>query len=70
MNQLILIIIIIIIFLYLVKPIKINYQPIQEEIQDPKYINKTQLNEEYPYPEISRPFKQLGNGKLPTPRNN
>ena len=70
MNQLILIIIIIIIFLYLVKPIKINYQPIQEEIQDPKYINKTQLNEEYPYPQISRPFKQLGNGKLPTPMNN
>ena len=34
MNQLILIIIIIIIFLYLVKPIKINYQPAQEDIQD------------------------------------
>ena len=70
MNQLILIIIIIIIFLYLVKPIKINYQPAQEDIQDTKYINKTQLNEDYPYPQISRPFKQLGNGKLPTPMNN
>ena len=70
MNQLILIIIIIIIFLYLVKPIKINYQPMQEDIQDTKYINKNQLHEDYPYPQISRPFKQLGNGKLPTPMNN
>ena len=42
----------------------------QEDIQDTKYINKNQLHEDYPYPQISRPFKQLGNGKLPTPMNN
>ena len=70
MNQLILIIIIVIIFLYFVKPTFIEYKPTQEDIQDPKYINKNQLQDDYPYPQISRSFKQLSNGKLPTPMNN
>ena len=69
MYNLFLILIIIIIFLYLVKPTENNYQPNQQEIQEPTYINKKQLNEDYPYPQISRKFKQLSNNLL-TPLDN
>tara|TARA_Y100000590_G_C15683598_1_gene1000749 strand:+ start:388 stop:1191 length:804 start_codon:yes stop_codon:yes gene_type:complete len=72
MNNLILIGIIIIIFLYLVKPnnSQIDYVPSQQEIQDPSYINKKQLIDDYPYPQISNTYKKLGNGQLLKPLNN
>ncbi len=70
MNQLIYILLAVIIFFYLLKPNEINYQPSQEEIQNENYIDKTQSLKDYPYPQISRSFKQLSNGKLPQPLNN
>ena len=70
MNQFVLILIAVIAFLYLLKPNENNYQPTQEEIQNPEYIDKTQSLKDYPYPQISREFKKLGNGKLPQPLNN
>jgi len=69
MNNIVLIIIIIVIFLYFIKSNKIS-QPTQQDIQDPSYINKQQSIKDYPYPQISKTFKKLGNGELPQPLNN
>ena len=70
MNQLILLVILVILFLYFVKPSVNDYQPSQGDIQNENYIDKKQLIKDYPYPQISRTFKQLSNGKLPAPLNN
>ena len=63
----------IILFLYLVTPKDTNPQfnsLNQQDIQDTTYVNETQYGKDYPYPQISRTFKQLSKGKLPSPLNN
>lgn len=47
-----------------------NYEPTQEDIQEPTYVDKTQLIKEFPYPQISRGVKKLSEGKSPFPLNN
>ena len=69
MNNLFLLVLIIIVFFVLIKP-NGDYQPTQQEIQDLTYIDKTKYIQDYPYPQISRTFKQLSKGKLPSPLNN
>ena len=70
MNNLFLIaIIVIVVFLFFIKPGE-DYKPTQGEIQDLTYVDKTQYINDFPYPQISRTFKQLGKGKLPSPFNN
>ena len=75
MNNLFLIAIILIAFLVVVQSGKTNmgqkdYQPEQHEIQDLTYVDKTQYIQDYPYPQISREFKKLSRGVLPSPLNN
>lgn len=71
MNSLFLAIIGFVVFIYLFK-IQDNsdYIPNQQEIQDLSYIDKTKLINDYPYPQISRKYKQLSKGELPFPLNN
>ena len=69
MNNLFLIAILVIVVLFYLKPGD-NYQPTQDEIQNLSYVDKTQYVKDYPYPQISRTFKQLSKGKLPSPLNN
>ena len=69
MNNLFLIAILVIIILAYLKP-NDNYQPTQDEVQNLTYVDKTQYINDYPYPQISRTFKQLSKGKLPSPLNN
>ena len=66
MNNLFLIAILVIVVLFYLKPGD-NYQPTQDEIQNLSYVDKTQYVKDYPYPQISRTFKQLSKGKLPSP---
>ncbi len=67
MNYLLVLAILIIIVLYFVNS---NSQPTQGDIQDDSYINEKELKNGFPYPQLSRSFKQLSNGKLPSPLNN
>jgi len=69
MNNLFLVFIAILVFALLLKPDE-KYNPTQQEIQDLSYTDKTQYIQDYPYPQISRTFKQLGKGQLPSPFNN
>ena len=63
MNNYILIVIGLIILYLLFKPDLSQYNPLQEEIQDDKYVDKTQSVKDFPYPQISRTFKRLSQGK-------
>ena len=54
--------ILVIIILAYLKP-NDNYQPTQDEVQNLTYVDKTQYINDYPYPQISRTFKQLSKGK-------
>ena len=47
-----------------------NYEPTQEDIQEPTYVDKTQIIKEFPYPQISRGVKKISEGKSPFPLNN
>jgi len=47
-----------------------NYEPSQTDIQELAYVDRTQDIKDYPYPQISRNFKQLSSGILPKPMNN
>ena len=52
------------IILYLIfKPDLSKYNPLQEEIQDENYVDITKSVKDFPYPQISRTFKRLSNGK-------
>lgn len=42
----------------------------QAEIQEPSYIDAEHHANDYPYPQISRSFKQLSRGELPSPIQN
>ena len=72
----ILIIVVVLIGLYLItNPNTVNqyiddYKPMQEEIQDSTYVDKTQSIRDFPYPQISRGIKRLSKGKSPFPLNN
>ena len=69
MNNLFLVFNAIFIFVVLFKPDE-NYNPTQQDIQDLTYVDKTQYIQDYPYPQISRTFKQFGKGQLQSPLNN
>tara|TARA_Y100000389_G_scaffold68984_1_gene65514 strand:+ start:1177 stop:2094 length:918 start_codon:yes stop_codon:yes gene_type:complete len=47
-----------------------NYEPTQEDIQEPDYVDKTKTISDFPYPQISRGIKKLSEGKSPFPLNN
>ncbi len=62
---------ILLVVIYLVfKPDLSLYNPLQEEIQNENYIDKTQSVKDYPYPQISRTFKRLSQGKPIVPLDN
>src|SRR5210317_606602 len=63
MNNYILIAIGLIVLYFLFKPDLSKYNPLQEEIQDENYVDKTQSVKDFPYPQISRTFKRLSQGK-------
>ena len=63
MNNYLLIAIGLIILYLIFKPELSQYNPLQEEIQDEKYVDKTQSVKYFPYPQISRTFKRLSHGK-------
>jgi hypothetical protein len=69
MNNLFLVFIAILVFVVLFRA-DVNHNPTQGEIQDLSYVDKTQYIQDYPYPQISRTFKQLGKGQLPFPLSN
>ena len=60
----------VIVFLYYYLKPGSDYEPTQKEIQDLTYVDKTKYEKDFPYPQISRSFQQLSNGKLPGPMNN
>jgi len=68
MNNLVLFILFVL-FLYILLLNKYK-SPTQQEIQTLSYLGKEKEIEDFPYPQISRPFKQLSNGTLPKPLNN
>lgn len=63
MNNYLLIVFGLIILYFIFKPELSQYNPLQEEIQDEKYVDKTQSVKDFPYPQISRTFKRLSHGK-------
>lgn len=63
MNNYLLIAIGLIILYLIFKPELSQYNPLQEEIQDEKYVDITKSVKDFPYPQISRTFKRLSNGK-------
>jgi hypothetical protein len=63
MNNYLLVVIGLIILYFVFKPDLSQYNPLQEEIQDEKYVDKTQSVKDFPYPQISRTFKRLTHGK-------
>ena len=63
MNNYLLIAIGLIILYFIFKPDLSQYNPLQEEIQDENYVDKTKSIKDFPYPQISRTFKRLSQGK-------
>lgn len=63
MNNYIIIAIGLIVLYFLFKPDLSQYNPLQEEIQDENYVDKTKSIKDFPYPQISRNFKRLSQGK-------
>ena len=63
MNNYILLAIGLIILYLIFKPDLSKYNPLQEEIQDDNYVDITKSVKDFPYPQISRTFKRLSNGK-------
>lgn len=68
--EIILIIIILLCVYIFIKPEPKKYEPPQEEIQEPTYINIQNSIETFPYPQISTGVKRLSKGELPFPLNN
>lgn len=68
MNNLILFVLFVFIALYFL--MIHNDNPTQGDIQDKNYINKQNLVDKFPYPQISRAFKRLSNGDIISPLNN
>ena len=60
----------VIVFLYFYLKPGPDYEPTQQEIQDLTYVDKTKYEKDFPYPQISRSFQKLSNGKLQGPLNN
>ena len=69
MKNILLTVVFIILLYLLFRPTK-DYEPSQDEIQSDSYVDKTKSVEDFPYPQLSRSFKQLTKGKLPKPLNN
>jgi len=67
MNNYILLAIGLIILYLIFKPDLSKYNPLQEEIQDENYVDVTKSVKDFPYPQISRTFKRLSNGKTILP---
>jgi hypothetical protein len=63
MNNYILLAIGLIILYLIFNPDLSKYNPLQEEIQDENYVDVTKSVKDFPYPQISRTFKRLSNGK-------
>jgi len=67
MNNLILFILFVVVALYF---LMINIEnPVQGDIQDENYVDKQNLIDKFPYPQISRVFKRLSKGDIVTPIN-
>ena len=64
-NYITLMLLVIALYLYL-KPNSF-YEPSQEEIQSDSYVDKTKNIQDFPYPQISRTFKRLSQGKTIIP---
>jgi hypothetical protein len=67
MNNYLLIAIGLIILYFIFKPDLSLYNPLQEEIQDENYVDKTKSIKDFPYPQLSRTFKRLSHGKTILP---
>lgn len=67
MNNYILLAIGLIILYLIFNPDLSKYNPLQEEIQDENYVDVTKSVKDFPYPQISRTFKRLSNGKTILP---
>ena len=70
MKNLIIYSLLLVLLLYLVFRPDQDYNPSQEEIQSESYVDKTKNIQDYPYPQLSRTFKRLSQGKSPVPLNN
>jgi len=58
---------VLLILLYTIFKPSIDSEPDQDEIQSDSYVNRHKNIQDFPYPQLSRKFKQLSRGKIAEP---
>lgn len=56
-----------ILLLYVIFKPGSDYIPSQEDIQSDSYVDQTKSVKDFPYPQLSRSFKKLSEGEIPSP---
>jgi len=58
---------VLLILLYMIFKPGLDYVPDQEEIQSDSYVDQNKSVQDFPYPQLSRKFKQLSRGRVAEP---